>query len=53
MTRQYNNWVAVLGGKDFEDALVKTFSATKSTEPIWDYVKFNIRGRHIGQKAEE
>ena len=49
-----SNWKRTIGGdQDFYDAVIKTASATKQTQPIWNYVKLNTLGRKIGQKAEE
>lgn len=53
MTRQWNNWSGLFGGKDLFDCLVKTSAATRFAEPILDQVKLGIYDRHIGEKAKE
>lgn len=39
--------------KDAIDALIKYSAATRNTEHIWDYAKYSITGRFIGETAEE
>ena len=43
----------VCGDKDSYDAMTKSFAATNSNRPIMDYVKLNLLGREIGQKADD
>jgi hypothetical protein len=33
--------------------LIKYSAATRNTEHIWDYAKYSITGRFIGETAEE
>lgn len=39
--------------KDSIDSLIKFASATRNTEPLWDYVKFTTTGRFIGESKEK
>lgn len=48
---QYKNFLG--GNQDFYDAIVKTASATRSTTPMWEYVKLNTIGTKIGEKPKE
>ena len=44
---QYKSFLS--GNQDFYDAIIKTSAATKTTAPIWEFVKLNTIGTKIGQ----
>ena len=53
VTRQIETWNRVLGGStDLYDAIIKTNAATRTTKPIWDYVKIETLGRKIGDNGK-
>lgn len=35
--------------KDSFDVFIKLASATRNTEPLWDYAKYSLTGRYIGE----
>lgn len=53
-TRLYENWSAALGGsKDFYDAMVNSFGASRQARSLADYVKISTTGRKIGESKKE
>ena len=50
----YEDFGAVGDGKaDDFDAIVKTSAATRTQEPIWDFVKISTLGREIGDNGKK
>lgn len=45
---QYKSFLK--GNQDLYDAVIKTSAATKTTAPLWEYVKLKTMGVKIGQK---
>lgn len=43
----------ITGSKDLFDAAVMTASATRTQEPIWDFIKISTLGREIGDNGKE
>ncbi len=48
---QYKSFLS--GNQDFYDAIIKTSAATKTTAPMWEFVKLNTIGTKIGEKPKE
>ena len=42
----------ITGDKDLFDAAIQSASATRSQEPIWDFIKISTLGREIGDNGE-
>lgn len=42
----------ITGDKDLFDAAVQSASATRTQEPIWDFIKISTLGREIGDNGE-
>lgn len=54
MQRTYENLSSIItGDRDAFDAIVKTSAATRTQEPIWDFVKISTLGREIGDNGEK
>lgn len=54
LQRVGENFGKVLTGqRDVYDAFIKTYGATKATEPIWNVVKLDALGREIGDNGNE
>ena len=54
MQRTYENLSSIItGDRDAFDAIVKTSAATRTQEPIWDFVKISTLGREIGDNGKK